>query len=127
MPKLPECRSHLRNMQIALRLLHLLEKATDHSHESSTGSDEEKEKIIDDLFDILQNFCDKVTLDDISNTFELCKNNYHYKFMSVLLYMSLRRFNISWRECDLFLKQIGAVSSQTCQKWVDIFISGDFD
>ena len=112
---------------MVLRRLRLLEKVTNHNHESSTESDEEEEKIIDDLFDISQNFNDKVTLDDISDTFELCKNNYNYKFINVLLYMSLRRFNITWKECDLFLKQIGAVSNQTCQKWVGIFISGDFD
>ena len=53
MTKLPRRRSHSRNMQIALRRLYLLKKATDYSHESSTESDEE-EKIIDDLFDISQ-------------------------------------------------------------------------
>ena len=115
MPKLPRRRSHSRNMQIALRRLRLLEKATDHSHESSTESDEE-EQIIDDSFDITQNFNDKVMSDDISDIFELCKNKYNYKFISVLLYMSLRHFNITWRECDLFLKQIGALSSEACQK-----------
>ena len=73
MPQLPRRRSHSRNMQIALRRLRLLKKATDHNHESSRESDDE-EKIIDDLFDILQNFNDKVTLDDISDIFELCKN-----------------------------------------------------
>ena len=126
MPKLPRRRSHSRNMQNELRRLRLLEKATDRSHESSTESGEE-EQIIDDSFDISQNFNDKVMSDDISDIFELCKNKHNYKFISVLLYMSLRYFNITWRKCDLFLKQIGALSSETCQKWVDIFISGDFD
>ena len=82
-------------MQTTLRRLRLLEKATDHSHESSTESDEEEEKIIDDLFDSSQNFNGKVTLDNISDIFELCKNNYTYEFISVLLYMSLRHFNIT--------------------------------
>ena len=42
MPKLSKHCSHSRNMQIALKHLRLLEKATDHSHESSTESDEEE-------------------------------------------------------------------------------------
>ena len=63
MPKLPRRRSHSRNMQNALRRLRLLEKATDRSHESSTESGEE-EQIIDDSFDISQNFNDKVMSDD---------------------------------------------------------------
>ena len=54
-------------------------------------------------------------------------NSCSYKFTSVLLYMSLRHFKITWRDCDLFMKEIGALSSQTCQNWTDIFISGDFD
>jgi len=41
--------------------------------------------------------------------------------------MSLRHFNITWRDCDLFLQEIGALTIQTCQKWVDVFVSGDFD
>ena len=44
MPKLPKRRSHSRNMEVALKRLRLLEKATEHSHESSTESDEEEEK-----------------------------------------------------------------------------------
>ena len=63
MPKLPKRRSHSRNMEIALKRRRLLEKATEHSHESSTESDEEEEKIIDDSFDISQNFNDKVNYD----------------------------------------------------------------
>ena len=63
MPKLPKHRSHSHNMEISLKRQRLLEKATEHSHESSTESDEEEEKIIDDSFDISQNFNDKVNYD----------------------------------------------------------------
>ncbi|CAF2138799.1 unnamed protein product [Rotaria magnacalcarata] len=127
MPKLPRRRSHSRNVQISLRRLHLLDKAVDHSNESSTESDDEEMKMNEDSFDMSKNYNDQVTLNDISDIFELCKNNSSYKFISVLLYMSLRHFKITWRDCDLFMKEIGALSSQTCQKWTDIFISGDFD
>ena len=72
-------------MQITLRRLRLLEKAIDHSHDSSTESDEE-EKIIDDLLDISQNFNDNVTLTICRIFFELCKNNFNYRFISILLY-----------------------------------------
>ena len=63
MPKLPKRRSHSCNMEIALKRRRLLGKAAEHSHESSTESDEEEEKIIDDSFDISQNFNDKVNYD----------------------------------------------------------------
>ncbi|CAF2979804.1 unnamed protein product, partial [Rotaria sp. Silwood2] len=127
MSKLPRRRSHSRNVQISLRRLGLLDKTVDHSNESSTESDEEEMKMNEDSFDMSTNFNDQVTLNDISDIFEICKNNCSYKFISVLLYMSLRHFKITWRDCDLFMKEIGALSSQTCQNWTDIFISGDFD
>ena len=127
MPKLPRRRSHSRNLQISLRRLRLLDKTVDHSNESSTESDEEEMRMNEDPFDMSKTSNDQVTLNDISNVFEICKNNCSYKFISVLLYMSLRHFKITWRDCDLFMKEIGALSSQTCQEWTDIFISGDFD
>ena len=114
-------------MQISLRRLRLLDKAVDHSNESSTESDEEEMRTNEDLFSMPKNFNDQVTLNDISDVFEICKNNCSYKFISALLCMSLRHFKIIWQDCDLFMKEIGALSSQTCQKWTDIFISGDFD
>ncbi|CAF4611392.1 unnamed protein product [Rotaria sp. Silwood2] len=116
MPKLPRRRPRSRKVQISLRCLRLLEKAVDHSNESSTESDEEEMKMNEDSFDMSKNFNDQVTLNDISDIFEICKNNCTYKFISVLLYMSVRHFKITWRDCDLFMTEIGALSSQTCQK-----------
>lgn len=127
MPKLPRRRSHSRNVQTALRHLRLLDKAVDRSNETPTESDEEEMKMNDNSFNMSKNLNDQATLNDISDIFEICKSNCNYKFISVLLYMSLRHFKIAWRDCDLFMKEIGALSSQTCQKWTDIFISGDFD
>ena len=49
----------------------------------------------EDPFDMSKNFNDQVTLYDISDVFEICKNNCSYKFISVLLYMSLRHFKIT--------------------------------
>ena len=72
MLKLPKPRSHSRNLEAALKCRRLLEKAAEHSHESSTESDEEKEKVIDDSFDISENFNDKVNYDLSLNT--LLKN-----------------------------------------------------
>ena len=127
MPKLPRRRSYSRKVQISLPRLRLLGKAVDHSNESSTESDEEEMRINEDPFDMSKNFNDQVALNDISDVFEICENNSSYKFISVLLYMSLRHCKITWLDCDLFMKEIGALSSQTCQKRTDIFILGDFD
>ena len=79
MPKLPRRRSHSRNVQISLQRLRLLDKAVDHSNESSTESDEEEMRTNEDSFDMSKNFNDQITLNDISDVFEICKNNCSYK------------------------------------------------
>ncbi|CAF3193715.1 unnamed protein product [Rotaria socialis] len=102
MPKLLRRRPHSRNAQISLRRSRLLDKAFDHSNESSTESDEEEMKMNEYSFDMSRNF------NDISDIFEICESNCSYKFINVLLYMSLRHFKIAWRDCDSFMKEIDA-------------------
>ncbi|CAF1419810.1 unnamed protein product [Rotaria sordida] len=125
MPKPSKRSLHSRNIQLAMK--RLLDKDLQHETESSSESDEEEMKINEDSSDTLMKFKDKVTLHEISDIFELCKNKCNSKFISVLIYMTLRYFDITWRDCDIFLKEIGALSSRTCHKWVEIFISEDLD
>ncbi|CAF4606386.1 unnamed protein product [Rotaria sp. Silwood2] len=125
MPKLSKRRSHARSINRGM--LRLLDKDVRREVESSTDSDEEEMRLNDDLTDTSLNFNDKVTLNDISDIFELCQNKCNLKFISVLLYMTLRHFDITWRDCDLFLKEVSALTSKTCHKWIEIFTSGDFN
>ncbi|CAF4244217.1 unnamed protein product [Rotaria socialis] len=81
MPKLLRRRPHSRNAQISLRRSRLLDKAFDHSNESSTESDEEEMKMNEYSFDMSRNF------NDISDIFEICE---------------------TWRDCDSFMKEIDA-------------------
>jgi len=54
-----------------------------------------------------QNFKGRITEDDMSDLFELCKSKCTVKYLSVLVYMTLRNFGISWRNCDALLRNIG--------------------
>ena len=47
------------------------------------------------------------------------------KNISLLLYMTLRYFSISWREIDSFLQQIGGTRCVTAHKWAKIYLTGD--
>lgn len=105
----------------------LFSKDVRQGSESSSDSDDEEMKIAAGANDTSMNFKDRATLADISDMFELCTKKSNVKFISVLLYMALRHFGITWRTCDSFLIEIGALSSQTCQKWTDIFLSSDYD
>ncbi|CAF2065639.1 unnamed protein product, partial [Rotaria magnacalcarata] len=59
--------------------------------------------------------------------FELCKSKCAIKYLSFLLYMTLRKFSVSWRHSDIFLKEIGAMAAESAHKWAEVFISGDLD
>ena len=41
--------------------------------------------------------------------------------------MTLRRFGHSWRDIDVYLCEIGAMTSKTAHKWSNIFIDEDLD
>ncbi|CAF1270301.1 unnamed protein product, partial [Didymodactylos carnosus] len=73
------------------------------------------------------NFKDKVMLNDISDLFELCQSKCLTKYITCLLYMAMRHLGLKWNDCHNFMKEIGALTSQTAHKWTSIFIHGDFD
>ena len=41
--------------------------------------------------------------------------------------MSLRFFNIKWKDVDEYLKSIGFMTAKTCHAWVTVFIKGDYE
>lgn len=73
------------------------------------------------------NFKDKIQLYDIGDLFELCKNQCNIRYLSALIYLILRHFNISFQETDTLLKDIGALTAQTAHKWASLFMDGEFD
>ncbi|CAF1587921.1 unnamed protein product [Didymodactylos carnosus] len=75
----------------------------------------------------LEDFKEKITVNDVSDLFELCKSYCPTKHLSVLLYLTMRYFGISCCECDQFLSEIGALKNKTCLKRARIFLSGDLD
>jgi hypothetical protein len=70
---------------------------------------------------------DKINIADIGDLFEVVKSQTSLRSLSVLIYLSLTYFGASWRKADLFLKQIGALSAETCNKWSEVFIEGVLD
>jgi hypothetical protein len=89
----------------------------------------EEEEITQDKDDDIQfiRFVDKMKIDDIGDMLELIKDKIGLKFVTVLLYMTLRHFDISWVKCDDFFKKTGALTIKTANKWANIFLSGSFD
>ena len=72
-------------------------------------------------------FLDPSIIGEILDLFTHCKEQTHTRFLSTLVYMVLRHFRHSWREIDEFLKQIGAMTAETCHKWSYVLRNNDFD
>jgi hypothetical protein len=95
---------------------------------NNTSSTEESDMEIDNYDDEeSSNSKENFTIGHIADLFELCRAQCPLKYLSVLLYMSLRRFGITWNDCDDFLRDIGSLKAQTAHKWFQTFVSGDLD
>jgi hypothetical protein len=122
MPKVGRRRSHTRNMN-SRRSIESIE-----SNEPETSSSEEEEIMInsDDDIDHI-NFSNESVLNDISDLFSFCKEQINTRFISVLLYMSLRHLGHSWRDVESLLTSIGGMTVKTSHKWANILVTKDFD
>ncbi|CAF1029372.1 unnamed protein product, partial [Didymodactylos carnosus] len=72
-------------------------------------------------------FTSKDLLENINEVMAFCKQNCSAKCLSVLLYMSLRHFNVSCRNVDAFLSEIGGYRAATCHRQTDRLIHYGFE
>ncbi|CAF0899532.1 unnamed protein product [Didymodactylos carnosus] len=90
----------------------------------SDSSDDEYQMDIDDEE---LSFKDKLLVTDIGDLAEMCKSKCDTKYLSTLLYMSLRFLNIKREHVDDYLKSIGFMTAETSHKWATVFIKGDYE
>ena len=74
-----------------------------------------------DTDDEESSFNEKLSLADIGDLVDMCKERCGIKYVSVLLHLALRYFNVSWESIDEFLKSIGYMTAQTSQMGIDIY------
>ena len=101
----------------------------DYSEDSSDIVTHDDEDIIgeDDVDNERIDFSKESIMDDIKDLFSFCKQNLDTRYLSVLLYTSLRYFGHSWRNIESFLLRIGGITAKTAHRWSNILINGDFD
>ncbi|CAF3523972.1 unnamed protein product [Rotaria sp. Silwood2] len=73
------------------------------------------------------NLKDMIQISDIADLFEFCKKDCNIRYLSVLFYLTLRRFNISYEETHMFLKSVGGLTGEVAHKWANVFMNGNFD
>lgn len=77
--------------------------------------------------DLKLDFMHKLTLSNIEDLGNLCRSKCSSKYLSVLLYMTLRHFKINWEDIDAYLRSIGFMTAETSHKWADTFLNGDLN
>lgn len=105
--------------------------ASESSEDDSYGQQKKGEEQMipskpDDQIDHID-FKNDLIIHDISDLFSFCQTKINTRFLSTLVYMSLRRFGHTCRDADLFLTAIGGMTAKTCQKWTNILVHDDFD
>ncbi|CAF3485177.1 unnamed protein product [Rotaria socialis] len=73
------------------------------------------------------NLKDRINVSDIADIYELCKTYCSTRYLSVLMYLTLRHFNISCRDTDAFLKDIGSYTREASHNWSWKFLNENFD
>jgi len=70
---------------------------------------------------------EKYEISAMADLFDLIRNESGSRKISVLLYMTVRHFGLSWRTINEFLVMIGVHRCKATYKSVDAFIFGDFE
>lgn len=85
------------------------------TNEPETLSNDEQEGMEVDDNDPMEplKFRDRISINDMADLFELCKTKCPIKYLSVLVYTTLRSFGVSWDNCNAFLQNIGEFLNNT--------------
>lgn len=103
MPKASKLNVHLSTM----RLSRSSEAERNHHSDMSSSEDSSEMEVEDSETAKPLNFNNDVTINDLTDLFELCKSKCPLKYLSTLVYATLRSFGVNWRNCDSFLRSIG--------------------
>ena len=95
MPHTSKRRTHLLN-GIKIRWSNEAKNASSGDSSFSMEISDEDEEGSNSL-----SFNDTIQFYDIADIFELCKNQCNIRYLSVLIYLILRRFNISYEEIQV--------------------------
>ena len=121
MPHTSKRRTHLLNA-IKIRWSNEAKNASSDDSSFSMEISDEDEEGANSL-----SFTDTIQLCDTADIFELCKNQCNIRYLSVLIYLILRRFNISYEETHTFLKDIGGLTGEVAHKWSNLLTNRKFD
>jgi hypothetical protein len=124
MPKYNRRRSHSRNTYRKTKLR--THSVSERDANDSPPEDELEERYTADEGERFD-FSAKEMLDDISTLYSLCAESVNNKYLSTLMYVTLRHLGCPWRHVDSFLSTVGGMTAETCHKHSQTFLNKDID
>ncbi|CAM4826806.1 unnamed protein product, partial [Rotaria magnacalcarata] len=97
------------------------------SVQASSSSESTNEEYKMDIDNKELAFNERIFLTDIDDLAKMWKSKCDTKYLSTLLYMSLRFFHIKWEDVNEFLKNVGFMTAESSHKWATTFIKGDYE
>ncbi|CAF1563627.1 unnamed protein product, partial [Didymodactylos carnosus] len=111
----------------AMRKKRLSTANSDDQHQEFSDNEQEEMEVDDGDRSEALSFEDRITINDMADLFEFCKSKCHIRYLSVLIYTSLRSLGVSWNKCEAFLQDIGALKAKAAHRWAKVLISGDIE
>ncbi|CAF1548553.1 unnamed protein product, partial [Didymodactylos carnosus] len=99
--------------------------SSSYSEKETDSSSEEEDLMFQQPGGI--DFTSKDMLDKMNEIMAFLKQGSSTKCLSVLLYMALRHFNVTYRDVDAFLSEIGCCRADACHKQADRFLHYGFE
>ena len=94
----------------------------DDEYEKEEDEEDEEDEVIGRW-----NYRDMISIFDIADLYELIKSECDSRYLSVLVYMTLRFFKVPYSDSCDFLKSIGALTLKRARHWSRSFIEGHLD
>ena len=95
--------------------------------EFSSSSELSYEEYKMDTDDEAVAFSEKILLNDIGDLAEICTSKCDTNYLTTLLYVSLRYFNIKWEDINRFLEDVSFMAAETSHRWATVFSKGDYE
>jgi hypothetical protein len=124
MPKVNRRRSHSRINNLKVKFT--TNRVSEENNDDSPSEDEAEQPYGRDVRESVD-FVAKEMLENISVLYTLCAESVSNKYLSTLMYITLRHFGYSWRDVDLFLGAVGGMTAETCHKHSQTFLNKDID
>ena len=118
MPIYRKRKSHLVTNNLKKKLL--TETSREENSDFTTDEEQDLKKELHETEAKEFDYTTEEALEIIGELYALCAETVSIRYLSTLLYMTIRHVKLSWRDTESKLKVIGTMSIKSCYKWSQV-------